>query len=50
MSFDALTDKPIYRWRAVRRTRLAPRPWSCPSANPSGYHRPAGYSVRGEPL
>lgn len=50
IAYDALSGEPIYRWIAVRRTKLARSPIVCPGDARKGYHRPEGFSVTGAPI
>jgi hypothetical protein len=48
---DAFTKEPVLRWIAVRRSKNAPTPITCPgTGSRRGYHRAEGYSVAGAPL
>lgn len=48
---DAFTDEPVYRWVAVRKTKLAPIPIECPGRSSGrGPHITAHHSATGAPL
>lgn len=38
----------VWRWAAMRKTRLAPIPTECPK-RPRHYHEPEGYTAGGAP-
>lgn len=47
---DALTNEPVCRWVAVRKTKHAPIPVVCPNHNTGGPHRTETHSANGSPL